>query len=222
MDTNRDALVADPPGAASTPTGSSPTAASSTTTRASRPSASSSRTRSWTRSQSYDIDGVHFDDYFYPYPVAGQPVPDDATFAQYGAGFTDKADWRRHNTDLLISELDQTDPRGQAVGEVRRQPLRRLAQHRHRPGGLGHHRRRADLRRPVRRHPEVGARGVARLHRPAGLLGDRVRAGRLRQARALVERPGPRHRRPALHRPGDVQGRHVDPVARLDRGPDTR
>ena len=53
----------------------------------------------------YDIDGVHFDDYFYPYPVAGQPVPDDATFAQYPDGFTDKADWRRHNIDLLISEL---------------------------------------------------------------------------------------------------------------------
>ena len=55
--------------------------------------------------ENYDVDAVHFDDYFYPYPVAGQAVPDDATFAQYGAGWTDKADWRRHNTDLLISEL---------------------------------------------------------------------------------------------------------------------
>src|SRR5262249_42350657 len=32
----------------------------------------------------YDIDGVHFDDFFYPYPVSGQDFPDDATFAQYG------------------------------------------------------------------------------------------------------------------------------------------
>jgi uncharacterized lipoprotein YddW (UPF0748 family) len=56
----------------------------------------------------YDLDGVHFDDYFYPYPDAQRtPVPDDASFAQYADGYTDRADWRRHNTDLLISELDQ-------------------------------------------------------------------------------------------------------------------
>jgi len=53
----------------------------------------------------YDIDGVHFDDYFYPYPVAGQQFADDATFQRHGAGFPVKADWRRHNVDLLISEL---------------------------------------------------------------------------------------------------------------------
>ncbi|HZC27533.1 MAG TPA: family 10 glycosylhydrolase, partial [Actinopolymorphaceae bacterium] len=39
----------------------------------------------------YDIDAVHFDDYFYPYPVGTTPFPDDATYAQYGAGFPDKA-----------------------------------------------------------------------------------------------------------------------------------
>ncbi len=59
----------------------------------------------------YDVDGVHFDDYFYPYPVAGQEFPDAATFAAHGDGFPDTpeglADWRRHNTDLLISELDE-------------------------------------------------------------------------------------------------------------------
>jgi uncharacterized lipoprotein YddW (UPF0748 family) len=56
----------------------------------------------------YDIDGVHFDDYFYPYPVAGQVFDDEATYQQYGAGqFPVKADWRRNNVDLLIQELDQ-------------------------------------------------------------------------------------------------------------------
>jgi uncharacterized lipoprotein YddW (UPF0748 family) len=55
----------------------------------------------------YDIDGVHFDDYFYPYPAAGQDFPDATTFAQYGAGFASKADWRRHNIDLLIQEMNQ-------------------------------------------------------------------------------------------------------------------
>jgi uncharacterized lipoprotein YddW (UPF0748 family) len=53
----------------------------------------------------YDIDGVHFDDYFYPYPVAGQVFDDAATYAQYGAGFPTLADWRRNNIDLLIQEL---------------------------------------------------------------------------------------------------------------------
>nr|MDT0658281.1 family 10 glycosylhydrolase [Micromonospora sp. DSM 115978] len=53
----------------------------------------------------YDIDGVHFDDYFYPYPAAGQDFPDQTTFAQYGAGFGSRAEWRRHNVDLLIREL---------------------------------------------------------------------------------------------------------------------
>ena len=59
----------------------------------------------------YDVDGVHFDDYFYPYPVAGQPFDDAATFATYGDGFPDTAqglaDWRRHNNDLLIRDLDR-------------------------------------------------------------------------------------------------------------------
>ncbi|MDG4833554.1 family 10 glycosylhydrolase [Solwaraspora sp. WMMD1047] len=53
----------------------------------------------------YDIDGVHFDDYFYPYPAAGQDFPDQEAFARYGAGFGSRADWRRHNVDLLIQEL---------------------------------------------------------------------------------------------------------------------
>jgi uncharacterized lipoprotein YddW (UPF0748 family) len=53
----------------------------------------------------YDIDGVHFDDYFYPYPASGQDFGDAATFAQYGAGWASKADWRRHNIDLLIQEM---------------------------------------------------------------------------------------------------------------------
>ena len=53
----------------------------------------------------YDLDGVHFDDYFYPYPAAGQDFADDATFAAYNRGFTDKADWRRDNINLLVREF---------------------------------------------------------------------------------------------------------------------
>jgi uncharacterized lipoprotein YddW (UPF0748 family) len=55
----------------------------------------------------YDIDGVHFDDYYYPYPAAGQDFADDATYAQYGAGFATKADWRRDNIDQFIQEMNQ-------------------------------------------------------------------------------------------------------------------
>ncbi|MFJ1706028.1 glycoside hydrolase family 10 protein [Kitasatospora sp. NPDC088346] len=53
----------------------------------------------------YELDGVHFDDYFYPYPVAGEDFPDDAAYAAHGAGFPDRAAWRRNNVDLLVSEM---------------------------------------------------------------------------------------------------------------------
>jgi len=52
----------------------------------------------------YDIDAVHWDDYFYPYPVAGQVFDDDAAYARHGAGFPDRAAWRRNNIDLLVRE----------------------------------------------------------------------------------------------------------------------
>ena len=57
----------------------------------------------------YDVDGIHFDDYFYPYPVNGRDFPDDDTFARYGKvqGFRSKADWRRNNTAVLIHETQQ-------------------------------------------------------------------------------------------------------------------
>ncbi|MEV4347037.1 family 10 glycosylhydrolase [Actinoplanes sp. NPDC049596] len=53
----------------------------------------------------YDVDGVHFDDFFYPYPVAGQDFPDNASYAKYGAGKS-KADWRRENVNTLVREMN--------------------------------------------------------------------------------------------------------------------
>ncbi|WP_405147457.1 family 10 glycosylhydrolase [Sphaerisporangium sp. NBC_01403] len=53
----------------------------------------------------YDVDGVHFDDYFYPYPVDGQEFDDAEAYARHGKGFADRAAWRRHNVDLLIHEM---------------------------------------------------------------------------------------------------------------------
>ncbi|MEV0348532.1 family 10 glycosylhydrolase [Nonomuraea sp. NPDC050680] len=55
----------------------------------------------------YDLDGVHLDDYFYPYPVSGETIPDAATYAQYGGGFGNIADWRRDNVNQLMREMDQ-------------------------------------------------------------------------------------------------------------------
>lgn len=53
----------------------------------------------------YDIDGVHLDDYFYPYPESGD-FPDDASYRAYGAGMS-RAAWRRHNIDVLVQGLSQ-------------------------------------------------------------------------------------------------------------------
>ncbi len=55
----------------------------------------------------YAVDGVHFDDYFYPYPVAGQSFDDGGTFGTFGTGFATKADWRRDNIDRLVRETAQ-------------------------------------------------------------------------------------------------------------------
>lgn len=56
----------------------------------------------------YDIDGLHIDDYFYPYPVAGVAIPDDAQFRANNYGIHNKGDWRRHNVNLFIRELYKT------------------------------------------------------------------------------------------------------------------
>ena len=58
----------------------------------------------------YDVDAIHFDDYFYPYPVGGQQFPDDESFKNNPRGFLphQKDDWRRNNVNLVISELQKT------------------------------------------------------------------------------------------------------------------
>lgn len=58
--------------------------------------------------KNYDIDGVHFDDYFYPYPEKNQSIADGEQFRLYGQDFDNIADWRRNNVDLLIKELSDS------------------------------------------------------------------------------------------------------------------
>ena len=62
--------------------------------------------------QRYDVDGIHFDDYFYPYPKDGVELNDDESFSRYGlsTGYEpDQKDrWRRTNVNQLIYTIRQT------------------------------------------------------------------------------------------------------------------
>ena len=53
----------------------------------------------------YDVDAIHFDDYFYPYRVPGVEFPDGKSFQKYGKGMT-RDDWRRSNVDSIIVMLN--------------------------------------------------------------------------------------------------------------------
>ncbi|WP_294069571.1 glycoside hydrolase family 10 protein [Proteiniphilum sp. UBA1028] len=60
----------------------------------------------------YEVDAIHMDDYFYPYPIAGTPFPDDNSFNTHAAsqGFSpaQRGDWRRNNVNLLIQQIKYT------------------------------------------------------------------------------------------------------------------
>jgi uncharacterized lipoprotein YddW (UPF0748 family) len=63
----------------------------------------------------YDVDAVHFDDYFYPYQIAGEELPDSLDFVNYGGAYYPERleDWRRHNVDTIIQML------GKAIKETK-------------------------------------------------------------------------------------------------------
>lgn len=56
----------------------------------------------------YDVDGLHIDDYFYPYPAQGCVIPDNLEFSSNNNGFGNINDWRRNNVNLFIKELHDT------------------------------------------------------------------------------------------------------------------
>ena len=56
----------------------------------------------------YDVDGIHYDDYFYPYPAAGQGIPDDEAYRANSNGIRDRGDWRRHQVNLLVKQIYET------------------------------------------------------------------------------------------------------------------
>ena len=55
----------------------------------------------------YDIDGIHIDDYFYPYPEQGREFPDDNSYRHYcnSGGELPRGDWRRANIDDFLRRL---------------------------------------------------------------------------------------------------------------------
>jgi uncharacterized lipoprotein YddW (UPF0748 family) len=55
--------------------------------------------------KNYNLDGVHFDDYFYPYPSTNSSLKDQATFEKYKLGDEKIEDWRRRNIDQLIKQI---------------------------------------------------------------------------------------------------------------------
>ncbi len=55
--------------------------------------------------RNYPVDAIHFDDYFYPYQIAGLEFPDSVSFKQYGRDYRTVEDWRRDNVNKLIREL---------------------------------------------------------------------------------------------------------------------
>jgi uncharacterized lipoprotein YddW (UPF0748 family) len=55
----------------------------------------------------YDVDGIHMDDYFYPYPEGGAPFPDEDTWAEYkrSGGTLSRDDWRRDAVNRFVERL---------------------------------------------------------------------------------------------------------------------
>ncbi len=56
--------------------------------------------------KNYDVDAIHFDDYFYPYPDSKKTdFPDQETYKKYGRAYKYKADWRRYNINAMIKDI---------------------------------------------------------------------------------------------------------------------
>lgn len=58
--------------------------------------------------RNYAVDGIHFDDYFYPYTLKGEVFNDSTSYRQYNRDSLDKAQWRRANIDSLIKQTYAT------------------------------------------------------------------------------------------------------------------
>ena len=56
--------------------------------------------------ENYDVDGIHFDDYFYPYPDAKKSdIPDSETYEPFKKAYKNIEDWRRYNINAMIKDI---------------------------------------------------------------------------------------------------------------------
>ncbi len=55
----------------------------------------------------YDVDAIHFDDYFYPYRIPNVEFPDYASYRKYGQAFISKDEWRRDNVNTVIQMISK-------------------------------------------------------------------------------------------------------------------
>lgn len=53
----------------------------------------------------YDIDAIHFDDYFYPYKIKDEIFNDELSYQKYGLTNQTLDDWRRSNVDSLVYKV---------------------------------------------------------------------------------------------------------------------
>lgn len=60
--------------------------------------------------KNYDVDGIHFDDYFYPSKSEsdGKDFNDSKSYEKYKGSFSNKEDWRRNNIDTLVKSTYDT------------------------------------------------------------------------------------------------------------------
>lgn len=58
--------------------------------------------------RNYKVDGVHFDDYFYPYKVEGEVFADSLSYARYAQHGQSPEEWRRSNVDSLVRKIHGT------------------------------------------------------------------------------------------------------------------
>jgi uncharacterized lipoprotein YddW (UPF0748 family) len=131
----------------------------------------------------YDVDGVHTDDYYYPYKIKQNDkivdFPDDPSWQKYqqSGGKLARADWRRPERQSARRKNLRRDEESQAVGQGQLRPLRHL-ESRQPAGHQGHE----PVRRALRRREALAQQGLARHVQPAALLEDRRRPGFRRAA----------------------------------------
>ena len=155
----------------------------------------------------YDVDAIHMDDYFYPYPVAGMPFPDDNSFQKYGLnkGYkaSQRADWRRENVNKLIREIKRTILLSKPWVRFGISPFGIYRNKKSTPDGSGSN------TNGLQNYDDLYA---DRLQHSTDILGDRTPGCRLHHAYQMVEQKC--QWRTSIYRPGyspHHESRRTDP-----------